>query len=51
MKHYLSGQNEERIYGTSADIKPTEGIVDGTVFYEADTKKVFMFASGTWHEQ
>ena len=30
-------------YGKSTDIKPVEGVNNSDVFYEMDTKKVFLF--------
>ena len=40
------------IYGNSNDSKPTEGFVDGSVFIETDTHKVYMWdaAGQTWRE-
>lgn len=34
-------------YGKSADTKPVVGVVNGQVFYEMDTKGVFMFDGDT----
>ena len=41
------------LYGKSTDEKPTENIPNASVFYEMDTKKLFMFdADGkAWLEQ
>ena len=41
------------IYGKSSDAKPTEDVPNASVFYEMDTKKIFMFDedSKTWLEQ
>lgn len=43
---------EIEMRGLSTDEKPTENIVNGTVFIEIDTGKVFMFdgTSKTWKE-
>lgn len=39
--------------GTSADEKPTEGIVSGSIYAEVDTGNVYFFndVSGQWVEQ
>ena len=36
----------------STDVKPTDGIATGSVLFEVDTQKVFMYdeASSTWEE-
>lgn len=41
------------IYGLSTDTKPTEGVENGSVFYEMDTHNVFMFDGENvqWLEQ
>ena len=46
-KHYVE------ISGDSTETKPTAGIVDGSLFTESDTGKVFFFneVSGDWVEQ
>jgi hypothetical protein len=40
-------------YGVSTDDKPTKGVINAEVFYEMDTKKVFMFDEDNqvWLEQ
>ena len=40
-------------YGKSGDTKPTVGVFNADVFYEMDTKKIFMFdeGEGVWLEQ
>ena len=40
-------------YGKSTDRKPTEETKNGAVFYEMDTKKMYMFDgdTSTWLEQ
>ena len=41
------------LYGLSTDTKPTENMTNASVFYEMDTKKVYMFCtqSKKWLEQ
>jgi hypothetical protein len=43
----------DEYYGKAADEKPTENIVNGTVFYAMDTGAVWMFDedAGVWIEQ
>jgi hypothetical protein len=46
-------ENEIRYYGAAADVKPTadKGVKLGSVFYETDTSKRFVFLGGTtWTE-
>lgn len=40
-------------YGKSTDTKPVEGVKNADVFYEMDTKKVFLFDEerGVWLAQ
>ncbi len=40
-------------YGKSTDTKPTEKVINGSTFYEMDTKKLYMFDEEglTWLEQ
>lgn len=40
-------------YGKSTDTKPVEGVQNAEIFYEMDTKKIFMFdaESSAWLEQ
>lgn len=40
-------------YGLSTDTKPVDGVKNADIFYEMDTKKVFMFdeQNKTWLEQ
>ena len=41
------------IYGLSGDTKPKEGAHNADIFYEMDTKKVYLFdeEDGEWLEQ
>jgi hypothetical protein len=41
------------LYGLSTDTKPVEGVDNACIFYEMDTKKVFLFdeQNKTWLEQ
>lgn len=43
----------KEISGLSTDTKPTNGLVNGSIFNEVDTGKVFFFneTSGEWVEQ
>jgi hypothetical protein len=43
----------KEISGNSTEAKPTAGIVDGSIFVETDTGKVFFFNenAGNWVEQ
>ena len=47
------GNARAELYGLSTDEKPAENVVNASVFYEMDTKKVFMFdeQNKVWHEQ
>lgn len=40
-------------YGKSGDTKPTKGVMNADIFYEMDTKKVFLFDAdiSDWVEQ
>lgn len=40
-------------YGKAADVKPKEGVKNADIFYEMDTKKVYLFdeEAGEWLEQ
>ena len=40
-------------YGKSSDTKPVDGVNNADIFYEMDTKKVFLFdeEKKTWLEQ
>lgn len=40
-------------YGKSTDTKPTDGVKNTDIFYEMDTKKLFLFDedNGAWLEQ
>lgn len=40
-------------YGKSTDVKPTEKVLNGSTFYEMDTKTVYMFdeEDGVWLKQ
>ncbi len=48
----VDGKGELEYRGLSTDTKPTENVVNGSVFIEMDTKKIYMFdAEGTeWKE-
>lgn len=41
--------------GLSTDTKPTpqtsEGVVNSSTFYEADTSKLYVYYEGTWYEK
>lgn len=39
--------------GLSTDIKPTDGVIDGAVLYEADTGKSYLFVKerNEWTER
>jgi hypothetical protein len=39
----------DRYVGLSSDTKPTN-VLDGAVFFETDTKKIYLKGSGTWSE-
>lgn len=43
----------EEFYGLSTDEKPTENVVNASIFYEMDTQKVFLFdeENKEWLEQ
>ena len=41
--------NSYRYVGLSGDTKPT-GVPAGSVFYETDTKDIYMFDGTDWHE-
>ena len=40
-------------YGKSTDTKPTNGVLNADIFYEMDTKKIFLFDAddSAWLEQ
>ena len=40
-------------YGKSSDAKPTDGVNNADIFYEMDTKKIFLFDkdASAWLEQ
>lgn len=46
-------RRQATIYGLSKDTKPTENVKNADIFYEMDTKKVFLFnqESKTWLAQ
>ena len=46
-------RRQKTICGLSTDIKPTKGCNNADIFYEMDTKKVYMFdeENGAWLEQ
>lgn len=39
----VRGEQEKEYRGLSTDTKPTEGIVNGSIFIEIDTGKIYMF--------
>lgn len=43
--------NNMDFVGLSSETKETEGISNGSTFYEVDTSKLFIFYKGTWYEQ
>ena len=45
-------QNTFEFRGLSTDAKPTENVGNGSVFFEIDTAKAFMFdeSTKTWRE-
>ena len=43
MTSWVTGNKILEMRGLSTDTKPTEGILNGTVFLEMDTGKVFIF--------
>lgn len=47
------GNARAEFYGLSTDNKPTDGVVNASVFYEMDTGTVFMFDEEhkVWLEQ
>lgn len=47
-----TAQNAE-FYGKAKDVKPTKNVPNASIFYEMDTKKVFLFdeEDGVWLEQ
>lgn len=45
-KTYIAGLRYIEAAGLSTETKPTEGIVTGSRFTEADTGDVYMFAEG-----
>ncbi len=52
---YMDGDIRKRVeyYGLSADEKPTNGVKNADIFYEMDTKAVYMFdeANSAWLAQ
>lgn len=56
-RHAIHGDGEYddalEIYGLSTDEKPTLDIHNADIFYEMDTKRVFLFdeANSVWLEQ
>lgn len=52
---YSNGYNCKRseYYGKSTDTKPTDGVKNADIFYEMDTKKVYLFDEDgkAWLEQ
>jgi hypothetical protein len=51
-ENHVYGVTESEIYGLSTDVKPMD-VNNASVFYEMDTKKVFMFdeQNSVWIEQ
>ena len=49
---HIYGKTPSELYGLSTDVKPTD-VNNASVFYEMDTKKVFLFdeQNGQWLEQ
>ena len=43
--------NNTDYIGLSTETKYTEGIANGSTFYEVDTAKLYIFYKGTWYEQ
>lgn len=52
IKHQRNGLDPVEVYGLSSDEKPTD-VCNASVFYEMDTKKMFMFdeKNQQWLEQ
>lgn len=46
-------RKRDEYYGKSTDAKPVDGVNNADIFYEMDTKKVFLFdaENKTWLEQ
>ena len=44
-----AGAHWAKYRGLSADAKPTTDLVDGSEFYETDTKKVYTLLTGAWY--
>ena len=42
---------QDVLYGLSTDVKPTIDVVTGTIFYEIDTDKTFIFNGTVWVEK
>ena len=36
--------------GLSSDTKPTSGVVEGSMFIEIDTQKIYIYYDGSWKE-
>lgn len=47
------GVEPNQYFGLSTDTKPVEGVGNASVFYEMDTKKMWLFdaENAVWHEQ
>lgn len=43
--------NNTDYIGLSTETKETEGIIDGSTYYEVDTGTLFVFYKGQWYEQ
>jgi hypothetical protein len=50
-ENHVYGLTPSEIYGLSTDVKPTD-VNNASVFYEMDTKKLFMFdeENSVWRE-
>lgn len=48
-----STQNNAEFYGLSSDTKPTENVPNASVFYEMDSKVLFLFdeENSVWLQQ
>ena len=53
LRNGRNATKQAEFYGKSTDTKPTEGVRNADVFYEMDTKKVFLFDEDgqAWLEQ
>lgn len=51
MESTYTQNNRIDYLGLSNEVKPTEGVVNGSTFYEVDTTNLYMFYNGTWYQQ